>query len=189
VAFSHLEIKHMQYVTTFLAYVGPLLLVMLKVGLVIGGTGSVLEEVGKLLKLQRLVTFGQLLEHIGADVPGFVDKIRKLLGMVAPLVPMLALFLLSFTAGLACSPFKVDWPKLGACAEPLRPGLTQVVGDILASNGDAESDLATLGKTEGLAAVECAVQQLVSDIGSSPVRGRQSHIAERGRAFLAKVRQ
>jgi hypothetical protein len=177
------------YLTAFLAYVGPLLLIMLKAGLVIGGTGSVLEEVGKLLKWQRLVTFGQLLEHVGADVPGFVDKLRKLFSVVAPLVPMVLVFCLAFTAGFACSPFKVDWPKLGACADQLRPGLTQVVIDILAENGDAEADLATLAKTEGAAAVECAVQQVVSDIGSSPLKGRQSRVAERGRAFLAKVRQ
>ena len=104
-------------------------------------------------------------------------------------VGLALVFALSFSAGLACSPFKVDWPKLIACTDPLRPGLVKVVIDILASNGDAEADLAALAKTEGPLAVECAVQQAVDDIGSSPMKGRQSRVAERGRAFLEKVRQ
>lgn len=100
---------------------------------------------------------------------------------------LLLVFALSFSVGLACSPFKVNWPALGACADPLRPGLTKVVADILASNGNAEADLEALGETEGLAAVECAVKQLVSDVGARPAEARGSRIRARGLAFLATV--
>lgn len=96
-------------------------------------------------------------------------------------------FCLSLGVGLACSPFKVNWPALGACADSLRPGLTKVVADILASNDNAEADLEALGETEGLSAVECAVKQLVSDVGPRPAEARGSRIRTRGLAFLATV--
>jgi hypothetical protein len=97
-------------------------------------------------------------------------------------------FCLSFGAGLACSHGLIlNWPKLGACLDPLRPGLVQIVADVLAGNGDAEQDLATLGKTEGLEAVECAVKQLVSDVGKQPAEARGSRIRARGQAFLVTV--
>lgn len=105
-------------------------------------------------------------------------------------VPPAALVLLMVGLCLplqACTNFHPNFPALGACTDPLRPGLTQVVADILAGNGDAGADLATLGKTEGLGVVECAVQQLVSDIGKQPADARHARIHARGQAFLATV--
>lgn len=180
----------MSHLIAFLTYAGPLLLIMLKVGLVIGGTGSVLEEIGKFFKLQRLITFGQLLEHVGADVPGFVDKIRKLLGAVAPAAALMLIFGLSFSAGLACSRLaSVDWPKqIGDCAAPLEPGLTKAVGDVLAGTGDVESGLAGLVSSGAAAdAVECAVAQLLRDIGFAPRETRAIRIRARGKEFLDSV--
>jgi len=181
------------YLTAFLAYVGPLLLIMLKAGLVIGGTGSVLEEVGKLLKWQRLIMFGQLLEHVGADVPGFVDKLRKLFSVVAPLVPMVLVFCLSVTAGLACSTLKSFWtdPKLLQCTYPVDAALLQQVLAILTSGEDVSTALAALVHGPVTKeAIECVVEEVVGGLQVAPraaadpqlIRARQ-----RGEAFLASI--
>lgn len=104
---------------------------------------------------------------------------------------MAVVFALSFAAGVACSGLRaVDWPKLGACAEPLEQPLIESVAKVLVGTGDVESELSDLVKSGAAAdAVECAVQQLVSDLAAGPTTARASHAAARGRTFLAKVQR
>jgi hypothetical protein len=176
--------------TTILAYVGPLLLITLKVGVVIGGTGTALEAIGGFFKLPRLVAFGQLLEHIGANVPGIVEKVKAVLGRFAPVAGLLIAFTLSVGAGLACSGRSVAWPRVLSCAAPLEQPLLIEVGKVLAGTGDVQQDLEALAGTYAPGLIECAVQQIVSDLGKQPVAasGGDRRLA-RGRAFLAKVEQ
>lgn len=69
----------MNQVTQLLTTIGPLLLIALKCGLVIGGTGSLLEAIGNWRNLPKLIAIGQKLEAIGADIPKLVGKVQTLL--------------------------------------------------------------------------------------------------------------
>jgi len=90
----------MHQIQAFLAYVGPLLLIALKVGVVIGGTGSVLEAIGKWRAWPKLVAVGQKLEAIGADIPKLVGKIENLL----PPAAVAGLMLLVLLCFAGCDP-------------------------------------------------------------------------------------
>lgn len=83
----------------------------------------------------------------------------------------------------------VNWPKVAQCGAPLEQPLLETVASVLAGTGDVKSELEQIALTKGAGAVECAVQQIVSDLGTAPVTARASHSAARGRAFLESVRQ
>lgn len=90
-------------VTEFLAYVGPLLALTLKVGLVIGLVGSVIEAVGMFAQrfasepAQKFgaaaIRVGKMLEAWGADVPKFVDNATGWVSKLAKLFGTAAIFL------------------------------------------------------------------------------------------------
>jgi hypothetical protein len=102
-----------------------------------------------------------------------------------PSLGLVALLCATSCARLA----KVDWVGQGLqCAESLEPGLVKAVGEVLAGDGNVETELTKLVESGATAsAVECAVKQLVDDIGMGPVAARATKQAIRGRAFLAKV--
>lgn len=83
----------------------------------------------------------------------------------------------------------VNWPKVLECATPLEQPLIGIVASVLTGTGDVESELAGVATQYGPGLVECAVQQLVSDLAAGPTTARASRAAARGRAFLEKVQQ
>ncbi len=90
-----------------------------------------------------------------------------------------------------CSLFsKADWDKLGTCAAVLQQPLLNQVATVLAGAGDVESGLLAIVKSGAAKeAVECAVAQIVNDIGKQPADSNHARIRARGRAFLATVPQ
>lgn len=88
----------------YLVYVGPFLAIALKVGLVIGLTGSTIEAVGMFAKRfantkaqafgGACIRFGKMLEAWGADVPKFVDSATGWVTKFAKLFGTAAIFLL-----------------------------------------------------------------------------------------------
>lgn len=97
-------------------------------------------------------------------------------------------FCLSVSAGLACSgAHAVSWPKVLSCAEPLEQPLVESVAKVLAGTGDVQSELEALTAQYAPGVVECAVAQLVSDIGKQPADAKHARIRARGQAFLATV--
>lgn len=66
----------MEYLLAFVAALPVWLAIALKVGVLVGLFGSLLEEIGKRFGLLRLVAVGQQIEAIAVDVPKFVEKIR-----------------------------------------------------------------------------------------------------------------
>lgn len=95
-------------VTEFLVYVVPLLAIALKVGLVIGLTGSVIEALGMFAQRfanERAQKFGaaaihvgKALEAFGSDVPKFVENATGWVSKFAKLFGTAAIFL--FVCGL-----------------------------------------------------------------------------------------
>lgn len=89
--------------SAYLVYVGPLLLIALKVGLVVGIAGSAIEAVG--MVAQRVpntsaqafggacVRFGKVLEAYGSDVPKFVENATGWVSKFAKLFGTAAIFL------------------------------------------------------------------------------------------------
>lgn len=115
---------------------------------------------------------------------------RLRLGVLAVVMPVFALGMAASVAVVlpGCGSH-VNWPKVAQCTEQLEQPLLTGVGNVLAGTGDVESELTEIAKTKGPDLVLCAVQQLVSDLGSAPVTARASRQATRGRAFLAKVQR
>lgn len=74
----------MSQIIQFLTWLVPLLLIALKVGGVIGGTGSVLEAVGRWRGWPKFVAVGQKLEALGADIPKLVSRVENLLPPAPP---------------------------------------------------------------------------------------------------------
>jgi len=89
----------------FLANAGPLLILVLKVGAVVGLVGSTLEAIGLFAQhfanpyAQRtgaaLVRFGKILEAAGTDVPKFVENATGWVSKFAKLFGTAAIFLLA----------------------------------------------------------------------------------------------
>jgi len=110
---------------------------------------------------------------------------------IIPGGPLLVLLFLAFAVhqqGCAAGS-RVNWPKVAQCAQPLEQPLLQTVASVLAGTGDVKTELEQIALTKGAGVVECAVQQIVSDIGSAPVTSRATHTAARGRAFLESVQR
>lgn len=96
------------YLLAFVAALPVWLAIALKVGVIVGLIGSLLEEIGKRFNLPRLVAVGQQIEGFAVDVPKIVSRIqgwdipglaRKALALFgkAPLAVLLCL-------SLACAP-------------------------------------------------------------------------------------
>lgn len=177
----------LQTLSAYAATIGTLLVIFLKVGVVIGGTGTLIETVGKWRKWTKWIVFGQKLEAIGADIPKLVEKIEKQLppGLVGNISMMLvvSIVMLIITALPGCS--KVNWPAVMQCGAPLAQAELTAVSTALAGDGDVESALADIAKQYGPSTVECAVQEIVSDLAAKKAAGDQKAI-HRGRAFLAE---
>lgn len=111
--------------------------------------------------------------------------------MAPPSRPPLILLSSLLLAALALSGCgsHVNWPKVAQCGAPLEQPLLQTVASVLAGTGDVKSELEQIALTKGAGVVECAVQQILSDLGTAPVTARASHSAARGRAFLESVQQ
>lgn len=86
-------------------------------------------------------------------------------------------FAASFSVGVACSGRAVAWPKVLSCAEPLEKPL------------DVKTELEALVGAYAPGVIECAVQQIVGDLGAAPVTARASRQVVRGRAFLESVQR
>jgi predicted PurR-regulated permease PerM len=111
----------------------------------------------------------------------------------APALPLLT-FVIAFSLGTAislaaCSGQHVNWPKVLSCGEKLEQPLIEAVAKVLTGTGDVKSELDGIAVEHGPGVVECAVQQIVSDMASGPTTARASRAAERGRAFLRQVQQ
>ncbi len=102
---------------------------------------------------------------------------------------LMLIFALSLSVGFACSGRSVAWPKVLNCADALEQPLVGAVAEVLAGTGDVKTELENIALTKGASVVECAVQQIVSDLGTAPVTARASRQVVRGRAFLASVQQ
>ncbi len=119
-----------------------------------------------------------------------------------PSVPPLGVLMLvvCFAAGVAggCSLFGSKgsvWPALGACAPTGETLFSEVESVLTSSGGSYEDDLLALGKTEGLAFVECAVKAVVDQLSARIAARRPGERitpdegigVARGKAFLAKI--
>lgn len=169
--------------SSYAATIATLLVVFLKVGVVIGGTGTLLETVGKWRKWQSFVTFGQKLEAVGADIPKLVEKAEKLFPQITTLTLMSIVILGVSLLPLGCS--KVNWPAVLQCGDTLAQAELNAVTSALAGKDDVEDALADVAKLYGPGTVECAVQEVVSDLAAKKAAGDQRAIY-RGRAFLAE---
>jgi hypothetical protein len=96
--------------------------------------------------------------------------------------------LLSALLIVACDS-KIDWPKVLNCAAPAEQALLATVEGVLAGSGDVESGLTDVAKSYGPGAVECAVQEVVTEIEAGPRTAKQGPMLARGRGFLAKVQK
>lgn len=81
----------------------------------------------------------------------------------------------------------ISWPAALQCGAPLEQPLLQTVASVLAGTGDVKTELEQVAVDHG--AVECAVQQLISDIGMASQDPQRARSVARGRAFLASVQQ
>ncbi len=126
---------------------------------------------------QRPVTSPRMMRRVKSDpsIPGG---------------PLVVLFFCFALTGLhACAGRSVAWPKVLSCAEPLEQPLVDSVLKVLTGTGDVQSELEALTGKYAPGLIECAVQQIVSDLSSAPVAASASHASARGRAFLEKVQQ
>lgn len=179
----------MNQIDQLIAYLAPLLLITLKVGVVIGGFGSLLEAIGVWRGWPKLVAVGKKLEAIGTDIPKIIGKLKfpnpgAGVGMMAVLLLTLVL-----ACGLpGCNVFGPGgsvWPKVAHCA-PTPASLLQQATAILLAGGDYESALLDLAKSETKETVICAVEAAVAELGSK-VGAAQSPAHARGKAFLART--
>jgi|GEM_PF-3500599 len=118
-----------------------------------------------------------------------------------PFVPPLPMFLLTLmlACGLpGCSLFGPGgsvWPKIGECAPTPDTLFSEVESVLTSSGGSYEDDLLALGKTEGLAFVECAVKAVVEQLSARIAARKPGERitpdegigVARGKAFLAKI--
>lgn len=183
----------MDQVTKFLAYVGPLLFIALKVGVVVGALGSALEAVGLYFKLPRVEAFGKALEAYGADIPKWIknawavlpDFVKKLVpGFVPPAVLMLVAF-----HSTGCAWFKGSVEPIAKECAPSEASLVAQVSQLLLSGGDYAAQLEQLAVVDGAGVIECAVkaaiQALMSDVGKVGANSEDGAAVARGKAYLA----
>lgn len=89
------------------------------------------------------------------------------------------------------------WPALGACAPTPETLFSEVESVLTSSGGNYEDDLLALGKSEGLAFVECAVKSVVEALSARIAARRPGERitpdegigVARGKAFLAKIEE
>lgn len=121
-------------------------------------------------------------ERVNSD-----PKIDETVRIIPPTGPLLVLlFCCSLPALHGCGSH-VNWPRVLQCAAPLEGPVVQSVASILAGTGDVKIELEGLAGQYGAATLECAVQQIIGDVGTAPVTARASRQAVRGRAFLESV--
>ena len=90
-------------IAAFMAYIGPILVIMLKAGVVIGGAGSVIEAIGLTFHSPKMVNFGKFLEGVGTDIPKIVARVSSALGRGAAPVAALLIGIALGSALSACS--------------------------------------------------------------------------------------
>lgn len=137
---------------------------------------------GGIQKVEIVVTSNQDPGKIARAVVAHIAKVAR------PTVSALAILMLC--AG--CSLFsKVDWPKVVQCGGDLAQAELSAVQRILAGNGDTTAELESLAKSYAPSTIECAVQQVISDLQGHGYAMSRADVAavQRGREFLAKVQK
>lgn len=150
----------------------------------LGTGGNVLAS----LKLAALALLAPVIHEVAWRYQGNLGtKKNPPPGIPAGPLLVLVVFLLSFRLGVACSPFAAEWPAIAQHCAPSNAVLLEDVRVVLANTDDLWGQLEKIAVTQGKAAVECAVQQLVADEAGRMGAARDDHSLARGRAFLAKV--
>ena len=179
----------MEYLYAFVVALPLWLAIALKVGVIVGLVGSLLEEIGKRFSLFRLIAVGQQIEAIAVDVPKFVSRIRgwDLPGIVdkfrkkAPSALVLCLALACAPALSGCAWFNSKLPTAEKCL-PTPAALAGQVAMILAGGGDYVAKLEALAQTDGAATVLCAVQAFLST--HAPAASEYSEPRERALNYI-----
>lgn len=180
---------------TWLAIAIPL---FLKLGLLIGALGSLIEAIGVQFNKKALVSIGQKLEAIAVDIPKLIGKLPQFPDPQGgspnfsstrlpkdpnpPSIPplsaaMVCLASLVFSLS-ACALFESKIPALEQCA-PTPAQLAQQVADILLAGGDYQSALEQQALKDGENAVLCAVHAFMT---SHKVGASENETAAKARA-------
>lgn len=141
----------MNQVTQLFIYLAPLLFITIKVGVAIGGAGSMLEAIGTWRKLPKLVTLGQKLEAIGTDIPKLVGDVQK---MLPPAALAVIACILCF-ALCACSAAQTKSEAQNAA----------IMGGCVAAEATAEGEAGAPAESADLASIKtgCATSLRVWD--------------------------